>query len=237
MSLFRHVSLLLLPAALGACTATAPDAGTNRLSIGTLNTALPVASMYDRRFATVVRQQYDFSCGSAALATLLHYHYDEPVDEKTTFTGMFATGDRDAIRRLGFSLLDMKRYLAARNMPADGYRVSLAQIATARQVGIALIETGGYKHFVVVKGVEPGLDGDSVLLGDPATGLRRMSAREFQRSWNGVLFVINAGGPGVKASFARPVELALAPGGRVTLQMEPISQQALALTRPTPGDL
>lgn len=240
MSPFRRastiVSVVVLAGLLISCATNSPDVSTYRLALGNLSTGLPVTSMYERRFATVVRQQYDFSCGSAALATLLRYHYGLSVDEQATFIGMWSTGDRALIRNLGFSLLDMKRYLAGRGMTADGYQVTLSQIGTAGLPGIALINVGGYKHFVVIKGIDRGLAGDSILLGDPATGLRRMTGPEFTRAWNGVLFVINQGGPAVQATFARPTELALAPGGRVTLQMEPLSQAALALTRPIPGD-
>jgi predicted double-glycine peptidase len=124
----------------------------------------------------------------------------------------------------------MKRFLAAAHMSADGYKVTLDQVAHARLPGIALIDVFGYKHFVVLKGIE----GATVLLGDPAVGLRRMSAREFTRHWNGVLFVINGRDAMSHASFSRRSELALAPSGRNTLSMEPISQAALALTRPGP---
>ena len=221
---------------LGACT-TATSGGTNRLAVGNFAAALPVTSMYERRFATVVRQNYDFSCGSAALATLLRFHYARAVGEQTTFLGMWAKGDQTLIRRSGFSLLDMKRYLAAVGLGAEGYQVSLAQIETARIPGIALIETGGYKHFVVVKGVVSGLAGKAILVGDPATGLRRMSAPEFAKAWNGVFFVIGESAESTKATFARDPELALAPGARTTIDMEPISQAVLALTRPGPGDI
>ena len=37
---------------------------------------VPVKSMNEIRFQSVVPQRYDFSCGSAAVATLLTYHYD-----------------------------------------------------------------------------------------------------------------------------------------------------------------
>ncbi|MDF0678119.1 MAG: hypothetical protein P0107_03335 [Nitrosomonas sp.] len=30
-----------------------------------------------KSFSTVYRQQFDFSCGSAALASLLTFHYDD----------------------------------------------------------------------------------------------------------------------------------------------------------------
>ena len=43
---------------------------------GPLEFAMPVTSLIGRRFETVVRQQYDFSCGSAALATFFFYDYD-----------------------------------------------------------------------------------------------------------------------------------------------------------------
>jgi hypothetical protein len=37
-----------------------------------------VTSIKEARFRRVIKQQYDFSCGSAALATLLSYRYDPP---------------------------------------------------------------------------------------------------------------------------------------------------------------
>src|SRR5208283_4171640 len=64
-----------------------------------------------RAFRTTWHQQYDFSCGSAAVATLLSFHYGRPTNETTVFKAMFAAGDQARIQVQGFSLLDMKRYL------------------------------------------------------------------------------------------------------------------------------
>ena len=47
--------------------------------------ALNVVSYRDIPFRTVVRQRYDFSCGSAALATLLRHHYGRDVTEADVF--------------------------------------------------------------------------------------------------------------------------------------------------------
>lgn len=80
--------------------------------------------MEDLRYATVVRQRYDFSCGSAALATLLRYHYALDATEESVFRGMWSNGDREQIKRVGFSLLDVKGFLAAHNLRANGYKVS-----------------------------------------------------------------------------------------------------------------
>lgn len=220
---------LLFPAAvalLGGCAAEVGTGGANRGYSRDMQAAFPVRSILERRYTTVVRQQYDFSCGSAALATLLRFHYGEPVDERVTFLGMWRDGDQAQIRKLGFSFLDMKRFLAANKLAADGYRVSLDDIAKARLPGIALITVFGYRHFVVLKGVEA----DSVLLGDPALGLRRVSRHEFTKSWNGILFAINNRAEYAKTTYNRTAELAMAPGGRSTLTMEPVSQAALSLT-------
>lgn len=214
---------------LGGCsTAPLPDAGARLDLSPQLEFAMPVTSLIGRRFLTVVRQQYDFSCGSAALATLLRFHYDDAQSEQSVFVGMFRDGDQAQIRRLGFSLLDMKRYLAARGIAADGYRVTLEQIAKARVPGIALIDFDGYKHFVVVKGIENGM----LLLGDPSLGLRREDVRTFQRQWNGVFFVVNGRTGTAMRHFNQAVDLELSPGAKFYAQAEPLSLAGLELTRP-----
>jgi predicted double-glycine peptidase len=146
-----------------------------------------VTSWRDMPFRTVVRQQYDYSCGSAALATLLHFHYGRPVREAEIFASMYKSGDQSKIRQVGFSLLDMKRYLAAAGYSSDGYQIGLDDFAKMDTPGIALVKTGAYRHFVVVKGVE----GPNVLVGDPALGLKVYSRAQFQAMWSGIMFVID----------------------------------------------
>ena len=81
--------------------------------------AARVVSVKEARFTTTVHQQYDFSCGSAAVATLLTHHYGMPVTEREVFAQMFERGDQAKIRKHGFSMLDMKRYLESRGLQAD----------------------------------------------------------------------------------------------------------------------
>ena len=130
---------------------------------------VPAKSYRELKFRTVVRQEYDFSCGSAAVATLLTYEFKRPTTEDEAFKAMWKTGDQAKIKKEGFSLLDIKRYLASIGYEADGYRLTLERLAELRLPAIVLIQTGGYRHFVVVKGIEGGY----VLIGDPARGLRR----------------------------------------------------------------
>lgn len=213
-----------------ACGNRAITSAGSHLTLGAGEYRVPVRNMVERRYLTVVRQQYDFSCGSAALATLLRYHYGDMQTEQSVFMGMWQQGDREQIRRLGFSLLDMKRYLNARNIRADGFLVNLAQIEKTRVPGIALVDLKGYKHFVVVKGVENG----RVLLGDPSRGIRTIDAREFSKSWNGILFALGTDVERAKESFGTDREWGLVARARFDGIIEPAGLQALAITRAPP---
>ncbi|MEX0730984.1 MAG: C39 family peptidase [Aquisalimonadaceae bacterium] len=148
--------------------------------------AVPVVSLKEARFHAVIRQQYDYSCGAAALATLLTYHYDDVVAEATVFDSMLTQANRAVVEQQGFSMLDMKNFLEARGYPADGFRADLDALAENGIPAIALINVNGYRHFVVVKGVTD----DEVLIGDPALGVRVYGRSTFQEIWNGLLFVI-----------------------------------------------
>jgi predicted double-glycine peptidase len=157
-------------------------------SMGGGDYVLPITSLKQTRTRTTLIQKYDFSCGSAALATLLTHHYDYPVTEETVFQEMYTTGDQAKIHSEGFSLLDMKRFLAAHGFEADGFQQPLDKLREARVPAVVLINENGYHHFVVVKGLE----GDRVLLGDPARGTRTLSRRDFEARWqDSLLFVIH----------------------------------------------
>lgn len=149
--------------------------------------SIPATSLKEIRFRSTIRQQYDFSCGSAALATLLTHHYQRPVKEESVFAEMFARGDQAKIQREGFSLLDMKRYLSAHGFIADGFEAPLERLEEASIPAIALINEGGYNHFVVIKGMRTG----RVLIGDPSGGTKAINRQRFESMWvNQLLFVI-----------------------------------------------
>lgn len=197
---------------------------------GAANTNVSQHSVQERKFATVVRQQYDFSCGSAALATLLTYHYEDRTDEQTAFRAMYDKGDKAKIVRAGFSLLDMKNYLEGNGYQADGYDASLAKLTQAGVPAIALINYRGYRHFVVVKGVT---DRD-VLIGDPALGLRFIPRNEFDGMWdNHILFIIKNRSEVGQKHFNPPADwnsLARAPLGSA-VSRDSLASATIALPR------
>jgi len=192
-----------------------------------------VASYKETRYRSVVKQQYDFSCGSAAVATLLTHHYGLPTAETEAFDAMYEAGDQDKIRQKGFSLLDMKNYLGRRGFQADGYRLSLEALAKLGVPAIVLINANGYKHFVVVKGIADGM----VLFADPAKGLERTTTQRFSEMSEGITFLIKNRATMARASFNDAKDWGArqaAPIGAVRSQIG-ISEFPLSL--PGPGDL
>ena len=138
-----------------------------------------VESMLERRYRHVVRQQYDFSCGAAALATLLRHAYGLRLDEATVLAGMWGVSDPEQVRTRGFSLLEMKEYLARLGYRGRGYKIDLSRLERINVPTIVLMDINGYQHFVVLKTV----GGGYAHVADPALGNRRYTLQEFIDSW------------------------------------------------------
>jgi len=190
-----------------------------------------VTSIKERRFLTTVRQQYDYSCGSAALATLLTYQYQHPVSEEAVFKEMWSRGNQEKIRREGFSLLDIKEYLQANGYSANGYVAPLDRLVEVGIPAIALINDNGYHHFVVVKGVQK----DKVLLGDPSAGTRTIPRPLFEKMRvNGILFVII--GKREQAVFNAQNDWKTRPGAPLGTAISPDNLANVALLRRSPND-
>jgi|AGTN01.1.fsa_nt_gi Predicted double-glycine peptidase len=192
--------LAALPVIWGAMTCWSVEearAGETVLTFGAGTVSVPVVSMKEARFKGVVRQEHDFSCGSAALATLLTHHYGRPTTERDAFESMYAAGNHEAIQRFGFSMADMQRYLASVGFRAEGYRVSLDKLAEVGIPAVTLINTHGYSHFVVIKGIKDG----HVLVGDPAMGVKVLPRDAFEGMWQGVVFVIHDQAERARAHF------------------------------------
>jgi predicted double-glycine peptidase len=192
--------LRLIAAALCFGTAALAAASTN------------LESFQEKKYRATVAQQYDFSCGSAALATLLTYNYNIPVGEPEVFKSMFENGDKKVIAESGFSLLDIKNFLARRGLEANGYRAPLSKLAAVRLPAIVLVNVRGYGHFVVLEGVRDGW----VLLSDPANGMRSEPIGEFQEHWSGIFFLILTDAEHAQQGFNNREKWAAAPPWELT---------------------
>ena len=161
---------------LGACS------GYSAQSVADSRT--PVRSLLEVRREHVVIQDYDLSCGAAALATVLNFQHGERLSEQEVARALMQRDEYiarpEVVRiRQGFSLLDLKRYAGSRGYKGVGYgKLTLADLIDLAPV-IVPIEINGYKHFVVVRGFV----GGRVMLADPAFGNRSMRVDTFEAIW------------------------------------------------------
>ncbi len=147
-------------------------------------TASAVRSLYEARTHNVVLQDWDLSCGAAALATILRYQYGEQITEREVALGLI---DRPAYHenpeliraRRGFSLLDMRRYLAELGYEGVGLGQMGFRDLVERAPVIVPVELQGYPHFVIFRGATDA----RVLVADPAFGNVTLSRADFEAAW------------------------------------------------------
>jgi uncharacterized protein len=167
-----------------------------QISVGSgLRIDQPARSIKELRDQNVVKQRFDFSCGAAALATLLHYGLgNSSVTEAQVMINLFdlpTEAEKADRRRTGFSLLDLQRVAQAQGYDAQGFRLEPEQLPMLGGPVIVFIEPRGYKHFAVLRGVR----GNRVYLADPSRGNLRMPVYAFLDTWlqddgKGIIFVV-----------------------------------------------
>ncbi len=168
-----------------------PGLGRAQLVFNASQVGLPpatkhVKTMRDLRYRDVVQQQFDFSCGSAALGTVLQYGYGITISEPELIRRMLAFADAKEVMRNGFSMLDMKQFVETIGLRGRGFKVEPNALYRLKIPVLALMDVKGYRHFVVVRGAAAG----RVFVSDPALGNRVIREKDFVASWNGIVLAI-----------------------------------------------
>lgn len=186
------------PASAGeVCIPVGPYAG--------IEYTVEVRSMKELREDGVTLQQLDYSCGSAALATLFTSYLGQPYSEAEVINFIAKSTDLQKVAaRRGFSLLDLKRFAEAHGVQATGYALDFDGLGELKEpVLVPLYHTEtDMRHFVIFRGMM----GDRVFLADPAIGRQTMFRSEFEQLWNPrVGMVFNH--PGVTPELETPLSL------------------------------
>jgi uncharacterized protein len=193
-----------------------------------------IQTFRDQKYRNMVQQVWDFSCGAAALATVLKYAFGMDVTENQVFRAMYAVGDQAQIRNRGFSMLDMKKYLDSIGLQGIGYRVDANQLYGLRVPVIVLLNIGGYEHFVVLRKATP----EGIWLADPSLGNRVINRDAFERDWvaSAIFAVVGANyiSDNVLVNIDKPLGTrqqvrALIP------QLDPMPQSQLSVLSVNPG--
>lgn len=174
--------------------ATGVSGATQALKLTQTRVYVPLESAKALRDRGVVRQASDYSCGAAALATLLTYSLGDTVDEVTILRPILEPlrKDRGRLRKKeGLSLLDLRGEAQARGYKAEGFRLTPEVLPKLKRPVIVYIKPRDYPHFAVLKGIRA----DRAYLADPSLGNVRFPIYKFLEMWldetgKGIVFVV-----------------------------------------------
>ena len=142
-----------------------------------------VSSWQELRRRNVVMQNYDYSCGAAALATVLQYYWNDSVTEKEILKALFKILTIDEIKdrtKKGMAISDLRRVSVEMGYLASIGTLTFDKLTEAKIPLIVPIHLQKYDHFVVYRGVA----GGRVYLADPIRGNVRPTVSEFREQWN-----------------------------------------------------
>lgn len=132
---------------------------------------IPVQSWQALRNARVIKQDFDYSCGAASLATILNFQYRQDVSEEALLK---AFDKSDAV-----SFADMARVLPQFGFKGVGVALDYAQLAKLKIPVVVYLRYRGDDHFSVLRGI----DAERVSLADPSWGNRTLSKSDFTAMW------------------------------------------------------
>ncbi|MCH8497534.1 MAG: C39 family peptidase [Marinobacter sp.] len=150
-----------------------------------------IEPLVEQRYRNIVRQAYDYSCGSAALTTILRFYLGRNVNERQVMEGLLHYGETERIiERRAFSMLDMRRLVTALGYPSGGFRASIEDLKGLDHPAIVPIFHAGFSHFVVLRAIRDG----RVFIADPAIGNISFTLAQFEEKWeDNVLFIVFPG--------------------------------------------
>lgn len=165
--------LLLLAAAAGGCSIS-----------GGSSYQRHVNSWKEVKEKNVVIQASDYTCGPAALATLMRYYFGDDVSEQKVFEEAQKKLSPDEIldrRRDGFTMEDLRRTAVQLGYDSDYYNGPMKDLIGLPFPMVVHVVRDELKHFVVFRGATA----DRVYLADPSHGNIRIPAGEFAEEWTG----------------------------------------------------
>jgi uncharacterized protein len=204
MRVWQSLSCALVVHLLAFGAASAGEGAVVNASSDVTSAVIKRHSLKELRDRYVVKQQLDYSCGAAALATLLIYYFGEETSEPEILQILVSGLSKDEQRlkaQRGFSLLDLKHVAEAKGYRAAGFKLTIEQLKQLAAPVIVFVQPLGYKHFAVLRGIDRG----RVFLADPARGNLRMSIGRFLSEWDGIIFVL--GKPGEQDISTYPLVL------------------------------
>lgn len=221
--------LIILAVFLGACT-TNPVISNAGYAIN--SSGDPFKSWKELNEQAVIMQQYDYSCGAAALATLMKYYFQDDVTEKSLLDYIrkkLTAEEYAVVEEQGLSFLELEKISQSLGYQSASVRLQPSALKELAGPVIVYVSTKDYRHFAVFRGVRE----DRVFLADPSRGNLIMTIDEFLKEWKGETFILGKQGFGTPIQY--PLAILLSPQFRneIELLRTPILKPPASATRMT----
>lgn len=121
----------------------------------------------------VVKQNVDYSCGSASLATILTYFYNQPTTESQVIKDL-------ALNKQMASFQDLANVSQKYGFIGKGIATNYDSLKKIKIPAIVYLNHNRTDHFSVLRAI----DDTHVYLADPSWGNRTLTRKQFEKIWN-----------------------------------------------------
>ena len=121
----------------------------------------------------VVKQNVDYSCGSASLATILTYFYDQPTTEAQVIKDL-------ELNKQMASFQDLANVSQKYGFIGRGIATNYDSLKKIKIPAIVYLNHNRTDHFSVLRAI----DDTHVYLADPSWGNRTLTRKQFEKIWN-----------------------------------------------------
>ncbi len=143
----------------------------------------PIKSWIEFKNENLTRQEFDYSCGSGALSTIMKYYYDQNISEKDVLDAVLeAKGIGKEKKKeledtdMNLSFLDLKNYVKTKGFKAVGVALDLESLKKLKVPVILFVKIRKNEHFTVYRG----MDKTNVYLSDPLFGNTKIKISKFK---------------------------------------------------------
>ncbi|TLD99737.1 peptidase C39 [Helicobacter trogontum] len=148
----------------------------------------PIKTWTQIRDSNLTKQEYDYSCGSASLSTILTYYYNTHTNEKDIINFMLRDKgidinkkeeiewNDDLREKASTSFLDLAKYAETRGFKTLGLALNMESLGKLKVPAILYVKARSNDHFSVYRG----MDHYFVYLSDPSLGNIKISKEKFK---------------------------------------------------------
>lgn len=149
-----------------------------------LHQAQAFSDWVSRRDEGVVRQELDYSCGVAALATYISHYWRRPVSEAALLARLVEAGDSWHLpadwQSRGVSWRLLEQLAADHGLQPSALSLPVDLLMSLRVPALVRLVVRGQAHFSVLRGVD---SRGRVQLADPSWGNQILSREAFVSLW------------------------------------------------------